>query len=53
LSDLFQVLLEKLIDTGDYSTMPVDQAFIRHHEEIGRAWNMEEWNRFHKLRQLK
>lgn len=53
LNELFQQLLAKLIETGDYSAMPVDQAFIRYHEEIGRAWNMEEWNRFHKLRQLK
>lgn len=53
LKELFQELLTELIECGDYSHMPVDQAFIRQHQEIGRAWNMEEWNRFHKLRDLK
>jgi hypothetical protein len=53
LKELFQALLAELIECGDYSPMPVDQAFIRQHQEIGRAWNMEEWNRFHKLRKLK
>ena len=52
LRELFQELLAKLVETGDYSATPVDQAFIRYNQEIGRAWNMEEWNRFHKLRQL-
>ena len=53
LSELFQELLAQLIDTGEYSNVPVDQAFIRYNQEIGCAWNMEEWNRFHKLRKLK
>ena len=52
LTALFQELLTELINNGDYSAMPVDQAFIRQHQEIGRAWNMEEWNLFHKMRQL-
>ncbi len=52
LQELFQDLLSELTESGEYSTMPVDQAFIRQNQEIGRAWNMEEWNRFHKLRKL-
>jgi hypothetical protein len=32
--------------------MPVDQAFLRLHEEPGRAWNMEEWNKFRIARKL-
>lgn len=52
LTELFQELLAELMRSGDYSAMPVDQAFIRQHQEIGRAWNMEEWNRFHKMREL-
>jgi hypothetical protein len=52
LTELFQELLAELTRCGDYSAMPVDQAFIRQHREIGRAWNMEEWNRFHKIREL-
>jgi hypothetical protein len=53
LTELFQELLVELTTSGDYSAMPVDQAFIRQNQEIGRAWNMEEWNKFHKLRKLK
>jgi predicted nucleotidyltransferase len=52
LKELFQELLTELTNSGDYSTMPVDQAFIRQNQEIGRAWNMDEWNTFHRLRQL-
>jgi predicted nucleotidyltransferase len=52
LTELFQELLSALTDSGEYSSMPVDQAFIRQNQEVGRAWNMEEWNRFHKLRGL-
>lgn len=50
LQTLFHELLEKLIADGDYSAAAVDQAFIRSGEEPGRAWNMEEWNKFHRAR---
>lgn len=52
LTSLFQEFLSELVDSGEYSAMPVDQAFVRQNQEIGRAWNMEEWNRFHKIREL-
>lgn len=52
LNELFKELLDKLIDNGDYSPMPIDQAFIRQNEEPGRAWNMEEWNKFRMARKL-
>jgi hypothetical protein len=52
LTALFQEFLAELTRSGDYSAMPVDQAFIRQNQELGRAWNMEEWNRFHKIRSL-
>ncbi len=52
LSALFSDLLRQLIDNGDYSATPVDQAFIRSNEEPGRSWNMDEWNKFHQARQL-
>jgi hypothetical protein len=52
LKDLFNDVLSRLIDQGDYSPTPVDQAFIRSHEEPGRAWNMEEWNKFRQVRKL-
>ncbi|MCB8978856.1 MAG: nucleotidyltransferase domain-containing protein [Ardenticatenaceae bacterium] len=43
LTAYFEALQEQLIADGDY-TEPVDEAFIRSHEEPGRAWNMAEWN---------
>ncbi len=52
LQTFFQLLLTKLIDEGDYSAMPVDQAFVRQHQEPGRAWNMEEWQIIHRVRRL-
>ncbi|MCB9421351.1 MAG: nucleotidyltransferase domain-containing protein [Ardenticatenaceae bacterium] len=52
LSDLFEELLSQLITNGDYSNTPIDQAFIRSNEEPGRAWNMDEWNKFRRARLL-
>ncbi|MCZ7670612.1 MAG: hypothetical protein M5U34_27395 [Chloroflexi bacterium] len=52
LQTFFQLLLTKLIDEGDYPAMPVDQAFVRQHQEPGRAWNMEEWQIIHRVRRL-
>lgn len=52
LRDLFTKLLSQLVTNGDYSNTPIDQAFIRSHEEPGRAWNMEEWNKFRRARLL-
>jgi predicted nucleotidyltransferase len=49
---LFEELLDQLRQGGDYSNMPVDQAFIRSREEPGRAWNMEEWNKFYQARKM-
>ncbi len=52
LSDLFTDLLSQLVANGDYSNTPIDQAFIRSSEEPGRAWNMDEWNKFRRARLL-
>ncbi|MFO7682225.1 MAG: nucleotidyltransferase domain-containing protein [Chloroflexota bacterium] len=52
LREMFQYLLDKLVEDGDYSSMPIDQAFIRQNQEPGRAWNMEEWNTIHRVRRL-
>jgi predicted nucleotidyltransferase len=52
LSDFFNELLSQLIASGDYSNTPIDQAFIRSNEEPGRAWNMDEWNKFRRARLL-
>ncbi len=43
LTAYFEALQQQLIADGDY-TEPIDEAFIRNHEEPGRAWNMMEWN---------
>lgn len=52
LRDLFSDLLAQLVSNGDYSNTPIDQAFIRSSEEPGRAWNMDEWNKFRRARML-
>lgn len=52
LQALFQEALAQLMANGDYSSMPIDQAFIRSSEEPGRAWNMTEWNKFREARFL-
>jgi predicted nucleotidyltransferase len=41
---LFDDLLARLTADGDYSSAPVDQAFVRQHDEPGYAWTMDEWN---------
>jgi hypothetical protein len=33
-----------------YFNDPLDEAFIRSHEEPGRAWNLAEWNSLHQQR---
>jgi hypothetical protein len=49
---LFDGLLARLVAAGDYSATPIDQAFIRKHEEPGRSWNIDEWNKFHQARSI-
>jgi hypothetical protein len=44
---LFDAVLAQLVAGGDYEEDAVSQAFIRTHEEPGRAWNMDAWNRVH------
>ncbi|MBM7784134.1 nucleotidyltransferase domain-containing protein [Tenggerimyces flavus] len=44
-------LLERLVADGVYGDAePIDEAFIRAHDEPGRAWNMEVWNARHATR---
>lgn len=52
LQSLFADLLAQLIASGDYSHAPVDQAFMRMHDEPGRSWNMLEWNKLRLVRRL-
>ena len=47
---LFDELVTQLIADGDYPEDAVSRAFIRTHDEPGRAWNMDEWTRKHEKR---
>lgn len=44
LQALFNEILLQLIEDGTYGEDPISEAFIRSHEEPGRAWNMDAWN---------
>jgi hypothetical protein len=48
LHTLFDDLLTQLVSDGDYPEDAISHAFIRTHDEPGRAWNMDEWNRRHR-----
>lgn len=50
LQTLFASLLARLVSDGLYGDDPVSEAFIRRHDEPGRAWNMEAWQRAHRGR---
>jgi hypothetical protein len=47
LQSLFLDITNRLISDGEYGEDIISEAFIRSHDEPGRAWNMEEWNRKH------
>jgi len=47
---LFFDLAARLRASGLYGEDVIGEAFIRSHDEPGRAWNMEEWNRRHAMR---
>ena len=47
---MFEDLIARLVAGGEYGEDPVGEAFIRSHDEPGRAWNMAEWNRRHRER---
>jgi hypothetical protein len=44
---LFHELTTRLVADGLYGDDLISEAFIRSHDEPGRAWNMDEWNRRH------
>lgn len=48
LQALFQEMVIRLVDDGEYGEDAIGEAFIRSHDEPGRAWNMNEWNAKHK-----
>ena len=47
LRGLFLDITNRLVSDGEYGEDVISEAFIRSHDEPGRAWNMEEWNRKH------
>jgi hypothetical protein len=47
LRSLFQDLTTRLVADGLYGDDLIREAFIRSHDEPGRAWNMDAWNRKH------
>jgi len=51
LRGLFQDIARRLVSDGDYGNDVVRTAFIRSHDEPGRAWNMDEWNKKHVERE--
>ncbi len=44
LRELFDEFLAQLINDGLYKQDPVEEAFIKSHDQPGYAWNMAEWN---------
>ena len=47
---LFRDVLAKLQNEGLYGDDPVGEAFIRSHDDMGRAWNIAEWETEHRRR---
>jgi len=50
LRHFFNELVTKCQRDGIYGSDAVSEAFIRRHEEPGRNWNMDEWNKKHRER---
>jgi hypothetical protein len=47
---LFAEIVARLVAEGLYGEDPIGEAFVRRHDEPGRAWNMDAWNREHGAR---
>jgi hypothetical protein len=52
LQHFFNELVTKCQQDGVYGEDAVSEAFIRQHEEPGRNWNMDKWNKKHKERNI-
>jgi hypothetical protein len=50
LRDCFNQLVVRCQQDGLYGENPINEAFIRQHDEPGRDWNMDEWNQEHQGR---
>lgn len=51
LQALFASLLARLVADGLYGADPVGEAFVRSHDEPGRAWNIAAWQKEHHRRE--
>jgi len=47
---LYGALCAHLQASGAYGEDPISEAFVRAHDEPGRAWNMDAWQRAHDAR---
>ena len=52
LRHFFNELVTKCQQDEIYGGEAVREAFVRQHDEPGRNWNMEEWNKKHKERNM-
>lgn len=50
LRSLFHGITRRLVSDGEYGDDIISEAFIRGHNEPGRAWNMDLWNKRHAQR---
>lgn len=50
LQHFFNELVTECQQDGIYGSDAVSEAFIRRHDEPGRNWNMDEWNKTHRER---
>jgi predicted nucleotidyltransferase len=50
LRHFFNALVSKCQQDGLYGVNAVKEAFINQHDEPGRDWNMDQWNKAHKER---
>lgn len=48
LQALYTAVCQRLIADGEYGEDIVGEAFIRSHDEPGRAWNMDAWREAHQ-----
>lgn len=46
----FEAVVAKCQEERLYNDNPLDEAFIRQHDELGRDWNMVEWEQTHNNR---
>jgi len=52
LQQFFNELVTKCQQDGLYGSDTVSEAFIRQHDEPGRNWNIDEWNKKHRERNM-